>query len=140
MDTDAHTITDAEIDSIKERIKHRKVGSDAVLDYLGARKLTVTPTIVTKVETFTSRRTADSGNEGVVAKFFTERDCYLITVKNWDAVEDKETYFRMEIVPMLSDQFKLDPKVPVVFQFLDGSGKPMRHVPTPGPHVMASGD
>lgn len=127
-------------DAIMERIKQRKFGSDSLLDDLGARKLTVTPTIVTKVETFTRRRTADSGNEAVIAKFFTERDCYLITIRNWDMVEDKETYFRMEIVPMLSDDFKLDPRVPVVLQFLDSSGKPMRHVPTPGPHIMASVD
>jgi hypothetical protein len=126
--------------AILHRIKNRKIGFDPVLEDLSATKLTVTTSIVTKIETFKKDRTADSGIEQTVVKYFTERDAYLVTIKNWNSVKDKEAVLRRQIVPLLNDRLKLNPKLPVVFQFLDGNGKPMRHKPAPGPKVMAPGD
>jgi hypothetical protein len=104
------------------------------------QSVTMTASLVTKIETFKKTAVADSGVEEVIANYFTERDACLITITNWDLVADKETVLRTKIVPMLSDHYKLDPKIPVVFQFLDHEGKPMRHVPAPGPKVMRPGD
>ncbi len=135
-------MTDTADHTMLTRINKRKVGSDAMLDFIAAdkRKIPLTVTLVTKIETFKKTSTADSGNEQTVVRYFTERGAYLVTIKNWDAVADQETCLRTQIGPMLCDQLKLDPKVPVVLQFLDSKGTPIQHVAEPGPKVMAPGD
>jgi hypothetical protein len=130
----------AEIDKMLTRIKNRKVGTDKVLEERSAARISVSAAIVTQISTFKKTQTTDAGNEEVIAKYFTEKDAYLVTVTKWDAVADKETCLRTQIVPLLADRLKLHPKVPVVFQFLDRNGQPMRHMPAPGPKVMARGD
>ncbi len=134
---------------ILTRLKNRKVGSDDLLEARSATKaaedalkrtVEVSVTVVTKIEQFKKAQTADSGVEQTVARYFTERDAYLVTIKKWDTVEDKETCLRTQIVPLLSDTLKLNPKMACVFQFLDSTGQPMRHVPAPMLKAMLPGD
>ena len=133
---DTPDTTDERLTLMIDHIKNRKAGVDAMLEHRRMAQLNVSVTRVTKVEIFQKEAVADSGSHEVVAKYFTERDAYLITVKNWNNVGDKETCLRTQIIPLLSDRFKLSPKAHTLFQFLDHDGHEMRHEPSPVPKVL----
>lgn len=116
------------------------MGIDALLEdrALSRLRISISVDAATKIETFKKPHVSDSGSEEIL-RYYTERDAYLVTIYNWDRITDQETVLRMTVVPMLQDRFKLDPKIPVMFQFFDTLGRRMRHKPTPGPHVMVQG-
>ena len=111
------------------------MGIDAELEDRIKSTLDVKVIAETQINTFKKDHTSDSGVEQTL-RYFTERDSYLVTVSRWDTIDDKETCLRTVVVPMLSDRFKLDPRIPVVFLFLDTKGNQMRHIAGVGPKVM----
>jgi hypothetical protein len=89
--------------------------------------------IVTKIETLSKSKITDSGETEVEVTAFIEQDACLLTVRNWDAVKDKETCLRSQIIPIFDTVLGLQPTTPRILQFLDTKGDPIRHIPSGHP-------
>lgn len=127
-------------DAMHDRIRNRKLGSDPVLEQRTldkAPKITVIGQTVTKIETLSRTRATDSGNDEVTVRGFIEREAHLITISGWDLVQDKEHVMRSQIVPAI-DKFGFDPKATVVLQFLDSTGRTMKHVASGVPKAVVA--
>jgi hypothetical protein len=122
------------------RIRDRAVGTDPVLEQRSLEKpatLKIVGQTITRLETMTKKGVTDAGEE-IIHKGFVEREACLITISNWDLVQDEDLCMRSQIVPAL-EQFGLDPKMAVVLQFLDSNGKPMKHVASGRPKAVMAG-
>jgi hypothetical protein len=95
-------------------------------------QIPVEVSIVTRIETLSKSKVTDSGENEVEITAFVEQDACLLTVKNWDAVPDKEMCLRSQIIPIF-ETLGLEPNTTRILQLLGTDGEPIRHIPAPAP-------